>query len=89
MITPDQINATFEVVGALLTFMNTRQVWKDRGHAGIFVPAIALFTTWGFWNLYYYATLRQWWSVSATVVMVLANLSWLSLMFYYGKKKHS
>ena len=87
MIKPDQINAAFEVAGALLTFMNTRQVFRDKGHAGIFVPAVALFTSWGFWNLYYYHELKQWWSVAATVVMVIANLSWLSLMLYYGKKK--
>jgi hypothetical protein len=87
MITPDHINACFENAGAILTFMNARQVYRDKGHAGIFIWAIILFTSWGFWNLYYYAHLRQWWSVAATVFMVSANLSWLGMMLYFGKKK--
>jgi hypothetical protein len=85
-MTQDVINATFEVGGALLTWMNVRQVWKDRGYLGLYLPAIVLFTLWGFWNLYYYAHLQQWWSVAATVVMVSANVSWTGLMLYYGRK---
>ena len=83
----DFINAAFEVSGALLTWMNVRRVWQDRGYAGIYAPAILLFTSWGFWNLYYYAHLQQWWSVMATVVMVTANCAWLGSMVYFGKKQ--
>jgi membrane protein YdbS with pleckstrin-like domain len=85
-MTADLFNALFEMAGALLTLMNTVQIRRDKGYAGVYMPAIVLFTSWGFWNLYYYAHLAQWWSVAATVVMVLANLSWLGHMLWYGKK---
>lgn len=87
MISPDVINAIFELAGALLTWMNVRQVWKDKGYAGLYMPAIVLFTSWGFWNLYFYAHLAQWWSVLATVIMVSANSAWLGLMIKFGKVK--
>lgn len=86
-MSPDQINAVFETAGALLTWMNVRQVWKDRGYAGVYLPAIILFTSWGFWNLWYYRHLSQWWSVAATVVMVSANVSWTALMLKFGRKE--
>lgn len=82
----DIINALFEVSGALLTWMNVKQVWKDKGHNGLYVPAIVLFTLWGFWNLFYYASLVQWWSVLATVVMVSANCCWLWGLIKFGRK---
>lgn len=87
MTTQDSINATFEIVGALLTWMNVRQVWKDKGHRGIFVPAIIVFTAWGFWNLYYYRHLDQMLSYYTTYVMVAANFTWVSLMLYFGRTK--
>jgi len=83
----DVINASFEFAGALLTWMNVRQVWKDKGHAGIFVPAIFVFMSWGFWNLYYYDSLNQWYSVLATWIMVAANVCLFTLLVKFGKKR--
>jgi hypothetical protein len=84
-VTPDQINSFFEVAGALLTWMNVKRVWQDRGYAGIYMPAVMLFTAWGFWNLWFYSHLAQTWSVAATVVMVSANSSWVGLMLWFGR----
>lgn len=53
-MTPDVINAVFEGCGALLTAKNTLQVIRDRGYAGIYLPAILFFFSWGGWNLYFY-----------------------------------
>lgn len=83
----DLINATFEIVGALLTWMNVRQVARDKGHMGIYLPAIGTFALWGVWNLFYYYHLAQFWSWLATFVMVAANFSWVGLMLYYGRKE--
>ena len=69
MLTPDQINAGFEICRAGLTFLCVWQVFKDKGHAGIFIPTVAVFTLRGFWNLYYFSILQQWWSVGSTVII--------------------
>ena len=81
---PDMINGGFEFAGALLTWMNVRRIHQDQGYAGIFAPAIILFTSWGLWNLYYYPSLGQWWSFAGGIVLASANVAWLALMLYYG-----
>jgi hypothetical protein len=85
-MTPDTINALFETSGALMTWANVYRVWKDRGYAGVYLPAIVVFGSWGFWNLYYYPHLQQPWSFVATLVMVSANCAWIALMLYFGRK---
>lgn len=85
-MTPDVINGVIELCGSLLTWMNVRQVIKDQGHAGIFVPAVAFFMTWGLWNLYYYPHLEQMSSFFGALSLVIANISWVSAMLWYGRK---
>lgn len=80
------INGGFELVGSAMTWMNVRQVWKDRGYAGVYPPAILIFFSWGFWNLYYYPHLGQWASFVGGVSLVTANLLWLIGMVRFGKK---
>jgi len=86
-LTPDTINGLFEFSGALLTWMNVLRVYKDKGYAGIYLPAVVLFMLWGVWNLYYYPHLGQWYSFAAGCVLVAANISWVGLMCFYGRKK--
>lgn len=83
----DLINALFELGGALLTWMNVRQIWLDKGHRGLYVPAIVVFALWGAWNLYYYYHLKQMFSWYATWVMVAANFSWVALLLHFGRKQ--
>lgn len=85
-MTPDQINGAFEVIGALFTWMSIRQVWKDKGYAGIWLPAVVFFMSWGLWNCFYYPYLNQWWSFAGGVFMVLTNVTWITLMACFGRK---
>jgi hypothetical protein len=52
-------------LGALLVLNHCRGVLPDKAGAGVSVFSVALFTTWGFWNLYFYPSLGQWMSFSA------------------------
>lgn len=81
------VNGLFETLGAALTFMNTRRVWKDRGYAGLYLPAVVFFMSWGLWNLYYYPHLGQWFSFAGGALLVAANVSWVGSMLYLGKVK--
>lgn len=85
-MTPDHVNGGFEFVGSLLTWMSARRVYLDKGYAGIYLPAIVFFFTWGLWNVFYYADLHQWWSWCGGISLVCANCAWVWLMGHYGRK---
>lgn len=83
-MTPDICNAVFEMIGAWFTVQNTIRVRRDRGYAGIYVPAILFFFSWGAWNMFFYPHLGQWWSFAAGAFLFCANLSWVIALVYYG-----
>lgn len=83
-LNPDIINACFEFIGAVFTSLNTLRVYKDKGYAGVFVPAIVFFFSWGGWNLYFYPSVGAYWSLGAGVMLFLANLTWVAALLYYG-----
>ena len=83
MNTPDLINGSFEFVGSLLIFNHCLAVLRDRAVAGVSIISTAVFTMWGFWNLYYYPHLSQWASFAGGVFIVFANVSWVMLMVHY------
>ena len=83
-MSPDSINACFELIGAVFTSMNTLRVLRDRGYAGVFVPAIVFFFSWGLWNLVFYPSVGAMWSFRAGLFLFMANLSWVGSLLYYG-----
>lgn len=85
MFSPDLLNGMFELLGGVFIWMHIRQILKDKAVKGVSIPATGFFTSWGFWNLYYYPHLGQWWSFTGGVVIVLANIIWISLMLYYSR----
>ena len=84
---PDLINGLFEFGGSIFTWANCWRVKKDGGYAGVFLPGIVFFTSWGAWNLYYYPSLGQWWSFHGGLSIMLANIVWILLMLKYGRKQ--
>lgn len=84
MISADMINGFAEGGGALLMLMNIRRLTIDKRLAGVSLVPTLFFDTWGFWNLYYYPSLDQWWSFAGGAALVLANTAWTILAFYYG-----
>lgn len=85
-MSPDFINGLFEVVGSIFTWMNVLRVIRDKGYAGIYPPAIVFFFSWGFWNLFFYPSLGQWWSFAGGISLVAANLAWVGSMWWFGRK---
>lgn len=79
-MTPDLINGLFELVGGLLLAINVRRLWIDREIAGISPWPVAFFTSWGFWNLFFYPHLACWWSFAGGLLVVAANAAWLVLL---------
>jgi hypothetical protein len=80
---PDVVNGAFEFGGGALNFLNVYRIWKDKQVRGVSIIPSILFTSWGFWNLYYYPHLDQWWSFTGGAVIVLANFLWVALAWRY------
>jgi len=81
----DLTNGLFEVVGGLLVLNHCRAVLRDKAVAGVSILSTAMFTLWGFWNIYYYPSLDQWFSFAGGLVIVAANALWVALMLKYRK----
>jgi len=84
---PDLANGSFETMGGAMQMLNCWRLYKDKGYAGVSVGAFVMFTSWGFFNLYYYPHLDQWLSFSGGCIIVAANTVWVGLAAYYGRKK--
>lgn len=78
-MSPDAINAAFELVGSFMTWRNFVQLRRDRTVAGVYWPVTAFFSVWGLWNLWYYPALGQWLSFSAGIVLCMGNIAWVIL----------
>ena len=86
MSTADVINGTFEALGGCLLWMNVARIIKDKCCKGVSVVPTAFFMLWGYWNLYYYPHLSQWWSFVGGLNVVAANTTWVVLMLVYRKE---
>jgi hypothetical protein len=77
-LSPDLGNALFEAGGAVTAWLNALQLYRDKEIKGVYWPIYFFYTAWGFWNLYYYPALGQWFSFFAGAVLVLGNFAWIT-----------
>lgn len=82
----DLINGGFELISGAMVFLHCWRLYKDKMVKGVSTLAVFFFTLWGFWNLYYYPTLNQWWSFYGGILIVAANTLWVSQIIYYTRK---
>jgi membrane protein YdbS with pleckstrin-like domain len=85
-MTPDFINGVFEFVGSVALWRNVLQLQSDRVVRGVHWMATGFFMLWGYWNLFYYPHLNQWWSLAGGVSIVVANTVWLLQMVHYLRR---
>ena len=83
MSVPDVINGGYEMMGGLLLFYNCWRMYVDKEVKGFSLWVSFFFCSWGYWNLYYYPSLNQWWSFSGAIILVISNTIWLTLGVYY------
>jgi len=82
----DRINSVFELAGGFFILFHIVRVLHDKSVAGVSPITIAFFTLWGYWNLYYYRSIQQRWSLRATYLIIAMNSVWLVLLIYYSMK---
>lgn len=84
----DLINGMFEVLAGFMILNHCRILYKDKQVKGVSILSTVFFSLWGFWNLYYYPALDQWISFVCGILIVCANLLWVSMMIYYSKRRN-
>lgn len=85
----DIINGIFESFGSIFICFSIAKVLKDKEVKGISWIHASFFTAWGFWNLFYYPSLDQWFSFFGGVAIVSANFVWVVLLIYFSVKDGS
>lgn len=83
-MTPDQINGTFEVLGALFVLNHCRHVLRDGQVAGVSIASTVFFFAWGCWNIFYYPHLGQMWSLYGGVALAMANTFYIVLLVRFS-----
>lgn len=81
------VNGALEFCGALMLVKNVLRLAKDKEVKGVTWWATAYFMGWGFWNLFYYPSLDQWYSFIGGCCIVTINVIWLAMMLYYRNKQ--
>jgi hypothetical protein len=85
-MTPDIINGAFEFGMALMLSLSVRRLYRDKRVQGVSFWAVFWPMMWGYWNLFYYPHLDQWWSFMAGIGVVSANTTWVLMAWYYGRR---
>ena len=82
----DMVNGTYELLGAPFILMSVIKLYRDKQVQGVSWLHAGFFATWGFWNLYYYPHLEQWFSFVGGIAIVVTNTFWLGQLIYYSVK---
>jgi len=82
---PDLINGIFEFSAGFFVLNHCRVVIKEKAVKGVSIISIVFFTSWGYWNLYYYPHLEQWLSFLGGLFIVVANSIWVVLLIKYKR----
>ena len=82
-MTPDQINALFQLGGSAAICFSIVDLHKKKYVGGISAGHVSFFIGWGLWNLFYYPSLDQMWSFLACVIFVLVQLLWVGQILFY------
>jgi len=85
MTLADIINGTFEMLAGVMVLNHCRILLKQKQVRGVSVLSTVFFTSWGFWNLYYYPSLHQLASFIGGLSIVTANTVYVWLMIRYRR----
>ncbi len=81
---PDIVNGTLEAAGGFFILLSILRLHKDKVVRGVSWIHVAFFSTWGYWNLFYYWQLDQWWSWYGGIGVVTMNTLWLFQIVWWS-----
>ena len=83
----DTVNGSYETLGGIMILLSVLRLHREKQVRGISILACFFFTTWGYWNLYYYWQLAQHVSWLGGIGVVIMNTIWLSQILWYSYKE--
>ena len=83
---PDWINGCFEIAAAGFIMNHVRVLRKFRQPFGVSVLSVTFFALWGFWNIFYYPHLGQWFSFVGGLVVVITNVVYIATLILLRKQ---
>lgn len=87
-MTPDLINASFEIGASAIIWYNVHRILKDKEVKGLEWKTWIFYAVWGMYDfIYYYPHLEQTLSFYAAIFLSVGNWTWIGLAFKYRKKK--
>lgn len=81
----DGINGLFELFGCAAVGLSIRRLYADRQVHGVSILMIAFFTTWGFWNLFFYPSVHATLSTIGAAATCAANSWYLVLLWKFRR----
>ena len=87
MSAPDVINSGFEGIAGCLFWFNVQKILEDKKVKGISYVSCLFFLIWSYWNIYYYYSLDQRFSLVASIYLAIPNTIWMYLFFLIKRKK--
>lgn len=85
-MSPDFFNALFEVSAGFFVLNHCRVLFQHKSTRGVSIVSTIFFCFWGFWNIYYYPAIGQFWSFAGGVFVVIANTVYVVMMLHYNKR---
>ena len=85
----DNVNGLFELLGGFFILFSVLKLYKQKKVRGVSAIGISYFAAWGYWNIYYYPHLNQWFSFVGGLFVVLINTFWLGQIIYYLRKERN
>ena len=84
----DVINSMFCVGAGLLVWLNVKKLYTDKLVLGYNWKVQAFFAAFGYWHLYYFFTLEQWFTLFAGCLLTAGNSTWVVMAIYYQRRNH-
>ena len=86
-MTPDTINAAFELAGGFFLLNHCRVLWRTKEAHGVSLLSTMFFLIWGAWNCWFYPHLDQVLSFYAGLFILFANTVWAVSIIYLRLKR--
>ncbi len=83
----DLINGLFELFASFFVYLHILQLKKDKTVKGLSILAVMFFTTWGYWNCYFYNANNLTLSWIGRIAVAIANTYYVYLLLKYKEKK--
>src|SRR4051812_6434056 len=83
----DTVNGSFELIAGFFLYLSCKQLHKDKAVKGWSLSTQMFFTSWAYWNCFYYPHLGQWMSFIGGFAVMATNTAWTSMAIYYERER--